>query len=129
MNEERTNEEIRSLVKELARLQIEIGEINERLQKLQGSESVTSATTVGHRRSKREKELNNRHSVDPSEVSKRGFKVGDKIRVRNPTSKQPVHTGEVTGYTKIGYIKFKLDDGIRTCRDKKNLELIKAVEE
>ena len=128
MNEERTDEEIRLLVKELARLQLEIGEVSKRLKNLQGSKSVTTATTVGHRRSKREKESGKKHPANSTETTKRDFKVGDRIWVRNPTSKQPVHTGEVTGYTKIGYIKFKLDDGIRTCRDKKNLELVKGVE-
>ena len=128
MNEERTNKEIRSLIKELARLQLEIGEVSKRLENLQSNRSGSITRIVGHRRSKREKEPSKRHPVNATEVTKRDFKVGDRIRVRNPTNKQPVHTGEVTGYTKIGYVKFKLDDGIRTCRDKKNLELVKAIE-
>ncbi len=41
--------------------------------------------------------------------------------MRNPTKKQLVHEGEVTGFTKNGYIRFDLDDGTKTCKARENL--------
>ena len=80
--------------------------------------STTSNVQTKPRRTKRDK------SKRSQQIKKYGFDVGDRVRVLNPTSKQTVHTGKVTGYTRNGYIKFTLDNDISTCRARQNLELI-----
>ena len=125
------DEEIETLIQELEHLQVRIGAVNERLRVLgnRRSSDSTQFTTrndsevVGsegakHRRSKRDK------TSQSAPKTKHIFEVGDRIRIKNPTKKQPIHVGFVTGYTTIGYVQFELDDGAITCRAPKNLILI-----
>ena len=117
MNNER-DEEIKSLIEELQNLQLRIGIVTHRLRSLESDSNEIDRPRA--RRSKREKELASEKVVEETVV----FEVDDIIRVRNP-SKGQVDRGKVTGYRKNGYISIALDNGIRTCRDKKNLELVK----
>ena len=123
------DEEVQSLIEELERLQLRIGTVNQRLRNLQNRRSSTSNVGVGDRsrRSKREKEERKGRGVTSNDTKEYVYKIDDKVRVLNPTKKQPIDTGRVTGYTRNGYIKFTLDDGIETCRASKNLELIPSV--
>ena len=133
------DEEVQSLIEELERLQLRIGAVNQRLRNLERRrhDTVNPETdrtdndVVGSRsrRSKREKEGHKGRKTIMGRTEERTFKVGDKVRVLNPTKKQPIDTGKVTGYTRNGYIRFTLDDGIETCRASKNLELIASVNE
>ena len=136
MNEEQ-DEEVRSLIEELERLQLQIGAVNQRLRNLESRRhtitetvaSQNSSNSVGDssRRSKRkDTKARGRHRTGPKSTV---FEIGDKVRVLNPTKKQPIDTGRVTGYTRNGYIRFTLDDGIETCRSSKNLKLVSSVNE
>lgn len=115
MNNDR-DEEIKALIEELQNLQLRIGIVSHRLRNLEDADSKVDK--VSDRRSKRDRDSG---SVRTESIV---FEAEDVIRVKNP-SKGQVDKGVVTGYRKNGYISIELDNGIKTCRDKKNLELIK----
>ena len=120
MNNKR-DEEIKSLIEELQELQLRIGVVSHRLRTLESDNNRNERTRA--RRSKREKEVGSIDNTGSDKEESILFEVEDIIRVKNP-SKGQVDRGIVTGYRKNGYISITLDNGIKTCRDKKNLELI-----
>ena len=80
------------------------------------------------RRSKRQKEfVQGTNSAYSSPIhDNHTFVIGNRIRILNPSNKKQSVPGEVTGYTKDGLTKVKLDNGVKTRRASKNLALTKA---
>jgi len=116
------DQEIKSLIEELQNLQLRIGVVTHRLRSLESDNSENDKART--RRSKRERELASTKVATPDKEESVLFEVDDIIRVRNP-SKGQVDTGKVTGYRKNGYISITLENRIKTCRDKKNLTIIR----
>ena len=114
---------VSSLEQKLKSLTIDLEAAKTSLAVLKQEKEAETASNISdvltkHRRTKRDK------SKRSQQAKKQVFDIGDRVRVLNPTSKQTVHTGVVTGYTRNGYIKFTLDNKISTCRARQNLELI-----
>lgn len=110
-NEE--DDEIAALVEELEELHLRLDSITARMRVLGGRRGKGSDGSM-HDRRKGEK------AKGKEEVLKRG----QRIRMRNPTKKQPVAEGKVTRYYSNGMIEVELDDGLTTCRKRANLILL-----
>ena len=131
-----TDKEVTSLIKELEQLQLRIGTVTNRLRDLQRKDtpinqsSSNSWTTEDDReatkprRNKREKDKDTYNDKSETKIKKYTYKKGDRILVKNPTSKQRVNTGTVNRHRRNGYVEFTLDDGVITCKAYKNVELI-----
>ena len=131
-----TDEEVTSLIKELEQLQLRIGTVTNRLRDLQRKDTPINKTLSNRwttednrevtksRRNKREKDKDTYNDNSETKIKKYTYKKGDRIVVKNPTSKQRVNTGTVNRHRRNGYVEFTLDDGEITCRAYKNVELI-----
>ena len=131
-----TDEEVTSLIKELEQLQLRIGTVTNRLRDLQRKDTPINKTLSNRwttednrevtksRRNKREKDKDTYNDNSETKIKKYTYKKGDRILVKNPTSKQRVNIGTVNRHRRNGYVEFTLDDGEITCRAYKNVELI-----
>ena len=89
------------------------------------SDKAVKRTSRLVRRQKREKEVTSKSKAGSSSTTKEHvYKIGDRIRILNPTSKKQTVPGTVLGYTKDRKVKFELDNKIKTNRKSKNLELL-----